>query len=117
MDNDYWTYIEKPIFCISREGIVDLETVEDLGMEEDHVEFSYDHSKSHTSVSSKELGKQWIEESDSIQPIDYQSQPTSSHSEVPHDLEQPEACTKSYQPTSPFDMYDGIVDLPHHIDI
>ena len=45
------------------------------------------------------------------------SEPTSSHSEVPHDLEHPGACTESYQPISPFDMYDGVVDLPHHIDI
>ena len=52
-----------------------------------------------------------------IQPMECQSQPTYSHSEVPHDLEQPEAYTESYQPISPFDMYDGVVDLPHHIDI
>ena len=49
--------------------------------------------------------------------MECQSQPTSSHSEVPHDLEQPGAYTKSYQSISPFDMYDGVVDLPHHIDI
>ena len=49
--------------------------------------------------------------------MECQSQPTSSHSKVPHDLEQPGAYTKSYQSISPFDMYDGVVDLPHHIDI
>ena len=116
-DDDYWTYIKKPIFDVSREESVDLETFGDLGMEDNHVDFSYDHSESHTSVTSEDLEKQWIEESDSIQPMECQSQPTSSHSEVPHDLEQPGAYTKSYHPISPFDMYDGVVDLPHHINI
>ena len=57
MDDDYWTYIKNPISDVSREGSVDLETFGDLGMEENHVKFSYDHSESHTSVSSKDLGK------------------------------------------------------------
>ena len=58
MDDDYQTYIKKPIFFVSREGSVDLETFGDLGTEEDHVEFSYDHSESHTSVSGEDLEKQ-----------------------------------------------------------
>ena len=85
-------------------------------MEEDHVDFSYDHSESHTSVSSEDLEKRCIEESDSI-PMECQSEPTSSHSKVRHDLEQSGAYTESYQSISPFDMYDGVVDLPHHVDI
>ena len=44
MDDDYWIYIKKPIFDVLREGSVDLETFGDLGMEENHVDFSYDHS-------------------------------------------------------------------------
>ena len=32
VDDNYWTYIEKPIFYVSREGSVDLETFEDLGV-------------------------------------------------------------------------------------
>ena len=86
-------------------------------MEDNHVEFSYDHSESHTSVSSEDLEKQWIEDSNAIQPMECQSQPTSSHSKVPHDLEELRAYTESYQPMSPFYMYDGLVDLPHRIDI
>ena len=39
MDDDYWTYIEKPIFYVSREGSVDLETLGNLDMEEQYVEF------------------------------------------------------------------------------
>ena len=86
-------------------------------MEEDHVEFSYDHSESHTSVSSEDLEKKYIEESDLIQQMECHSEPTSSHSEFPHNLEQPRVYTESYQPIRPFYMYDGVVDLPHHIDI
>ena len=44
-DDDYWTYIEKPIFDVSREGSVDLETLVNLDMEEQYAEFAYDHSK------------------------------------------------------------------------
>ena len=117
MDDDYWTYIKKPIFYVSREGSVDLETFGDIGIEEGHLEFSYDHSRSHTSFSSEDLEKQCIEESDLISRMESRSEPTSSHSEVPHDLEQLGAYTESYQPISPFDMYDGVVDIPHHIDI
>ena len=79
MDNDYWTYIKKPIFDVSREGSVDLETFGDFGMEEDHVEFSYDHLESHTSVSNEDFEKKCIEELDSIQAMECQSEPTSSH--------------------------------------
>ena len=39
MDDDYWAYIEKPSFYVSREGTVNLETFGDLGIEEGHVEF------------------------------------------------------------------------------
>ena len=67
MDDDYWTYIEKPIFDVSREGSVDLETFEDLGVVEEHAKFSYDHSeqyhlKSHTSISNEYFERQCLEE-------------------------------------------------------
>ena len=32
-------------------------------------------------------------------------------------MEYPGAYTESYQLIHPFDIYDGVVDLPHHIDI
>ena len=49
-----------------------METFGDLGMEEDHVEFSYDHSESHKSASSEGMEKHYIviEESDSMQPME-----------------------------------------------
>ena len=60
-------------------------------MEDNHVEFSYDHSESHTSVSNEDLEKQYIEESDLIQPMECHSEPTSSHSKVPYDWKHPRA--------------------------
>ena len=44
-------------------------------------------------------------------------QPSSSHIEVPYDLEQPRAYTMSYHLVSLDDQYDGVVDLPHHADL
>ena len=91
-----------------------METFGDLGIEEGHVEFSYDHLESHTSVSNEGLKKQCIEKSNLIQPIESQSDPTSSHSKFAYDLEQPRAYAKSYHPTSLFDIYDGVCNPLHH---
>ena len=66
-DDDYWKFMEKPIYDMSREGSaywesfagsienpicdmstegsVHLGTWGGLGMEEEHAKFSYDHSK------------------------------------------------------------------------
>ena len=122
VDNTYWTCIEKPIFYVSRKGGVDLETFKDLGVEEEHAEFSYDHlepyhPRSHTSISNEEFERQCIKESDLIQLIEGYREPRSSHSEVPYDLEQPGAYKESYHSTSPFDICDGVVDPLHHVDV
>ena len=80
MDDGYWTYIEKPIFDVSREGSVDLETFGDLGIEEGHVKLSYDHSKSQTSISNEDFERKCIEESNLMQSMESYFKPTSSHS-------------------------------------
>ena len=51
-----------------------------------------------------------------MQSMEYQSQPSSSHIEVPYDLEQLSAYTMSYHSVSLDDQYDDIVSLPHHAD-
>ena len=48
--------------------------------------------------------------------MEYQSQPSSSHVEVPYDLEQLGAYTMSHHSVSLDDQYDDIVSLPHHAD-
>ena len=92
-DDDYWKFIENPIYNISREGSaysgpfggfienpiydmsiegsVNLETWEGLDMEEEHSKFSYDHSKSYhpksyTSIHNKDYERQCIKESNLI---------------------------------------------------
>ena len=52
-----------------------------------------------------------------MQSVDYQSQPSSSHLEVPYDLEQLGAYTTSYHLISLDDQYDGVVNLPHHSNL
>ena len=78
-DDTYWTFIdspihetfgnfvESPIYDMSREGSVDLEILGNPGMEEEHSEFSYDHSepyhsKTHTSISNEDPVKQCNDE-------------------------------------------------------
>ena len=51
-----------------------------------------------------------------MQSMEYQSQRSSSHVEVPYDLEQRGAYTTSYHSISPDDQYDDVVCLPHHAD-
>ena len=70
-DDDYWKFMEKPIYDMSREWSVHLGTWGGLGMEEEHSEFSCDHSesyhsKSYTSINNKDFERQCIKESDLI---------------------------------------------------
>ena len=51
-----------------------------------------------------------------MQSAEYQSQPYSSHIEVPYDLQQFGAYTISYHSVSLDDQYDDIVSPPHHVD-
>ena len=44
-------------------------------------------------------------------------QPSSSHTEVPYDLEQLGAYITSYHSVSLDDQYDGVVNLPHHANL
>ena len=60
------------------------------------------------------MEKQYCEKSDVMQSVDYQSQPSFSHIEVPYDSELLGACTTSYHLISPKDQYDDVVSLPHH---
>ena len=48
--------------------------------------------------------------------MEYQSQPSSSHVEVPYDLELHGAYATSYHLISPNDQYDDVVSLPHPVD-
>ena len=73
-DDNYWTFtenpihetsgnlVESPIYDTSREGSVDLETLGNFCMEDEHSEFSYDHSEpynseTHTSISNEDPEK------------------------------------------------------------
>ena len=87
-------------------------------MEEEHLEFSYDHSqsynsKSYTSINNKDFERKCIEENVLRQLMEGQPEPTFIHLEVPYDLEQLRVYTECYQPISPFDICDGVVDLLH----
>ena len=100
---------------------MDLETLENLSMEEEHLEFSCDHSESyhaelHKGISNEDIEKQYCEKSDVMQSVDYPSHPSFSHIEVPYDLELLGACATSYHLISPDDQYDDVVSLPHHSD-
>ena len=90
-------------------------------MEEEHSEFSRDHSESyhaepHKGISNEDIEKQCCEKSDVMQSVEYQSHPSFSHIEVPYDLELLGACAMSYHLISPGDQYDDVVSLPHHYD-
>ena len=109
------------IYDTSIEGSMDLDAWENLSMEEEHSEFSRDHSKSyhvepHKGISNEDIEKQYCEKSDVMQSVEYQSQPSFSHIEVPYDLELLGACATSYHLISPDDQYDDVVNLPHHSD-
>ena len=90
-------------------------------MEEEHSYFSHDHSdsyhaKPHKVNSNENIEKQCCENSDVMQSVEYQSQPSFSHIEVPYDLELLGACATSYHLISLDDQYDDVVSLPHHSD-
>ena len=59
--------------------------------------YTYDQSEPYISTCNEDLEKQCSEESDLVQLIKEYSQPLSSHTYVPYDLEQFGACTQSYQ--------------------
>ena len=80
---------------------MDLDAWENLSMEEEHSKFSHDHSKSyhaelHKGISNEDIKKQCCEKLDVMQSVECQSQPSSSHIEVPHDLELLGAYSVSY---------------------
>ena len=61
-------------------------------MEEEHSKFSHDHPESYhvepqKGISNEDIEKQYCEKSDVMQSTEYQSWPSSSHIEVPYDLE------------------------------
>ena len=68
-------------------------------------------------MSNEDIEKQCCEKSNVMQSMEYQSQPSFSHIEVPYDLELLGAYTVSYHPVSLDDQYDGVVNLPHHSDL
>ena len=101
---------------------MDLETWENPSMEEDHSKLLYDdlepyHAEPHKGINNEDIEKQCCENSDVMQSVEYQSQPYSSHIEVPYDLEQLGAYTMSYHSVSLDDQYDVVVNLPHHSDL
>ena len=68
-------------------------------MEEEDSYFSHDHSESyhvepHKGISNEDIENQYGEKLDVMQSTEYQSQPSSSHIEVPYDLEQLGAYTR-----------------------
>ena len=100
---------------------MDLETLENLSMEEEHSEFSCDHSESyhaepHKGISNEDIEKHCCENLDVMQSVEYWSQPSFSHIQVPYDLELLWACATSYHLISPGDQYDDVVSLPHPAD-
>ena len=142
--DDYWNFIdnptcenliENPIHDMSSKGGVyskicgspntsiegSVDTRENLSMEEEHSEFSHDHPESchaelHKGIRNEDIEKQYCEKSNVMQSVKYQSQPSSSHIEVPYDLELLGACATSYHLISPGDQYDDVVSLPHLVD-
>ena len=85
-------------------------------MAEKHAEFSHDQLEQYMGISSEDIEKRYHEESDVMQSMEYQSQPSFSHIEVPYDLEILGACAISYNLISPGDQYVDVVSLPHHFD-
>ena len=62
------------------------------------------------------MEKKLCEKTYVMQLLEYQSQLSSSHIEVPYDLELLGAYATSYHLISPDDQYDDVVGLPHHSD-
>ena len=97
-----------------------MDTCENLNMEEEHSEFSHDHSEYHAEphkVNSNEyIEKQCCEKLDVLQSVEYQSQLSSSHTYFPYDLEPLGVYATSYHLISPDVQYDDVVSLPHLAD-
>ena len=90
-------------------------------MEEEHSKLLYDHSESyhaepHKVNSNEYIEKQCCDKLDVMRSMEYQSQLSSSHVEVPYDLELIGAYATSYHLISPDDRYDDVVSLPHLTD-
>ena len=88
-------------------------------MEEEHSEPSHGHSESyhvepHKGINNEDIEKQCCEKLDVMQSVEYQSQPSFSHIEVPYDLELLGDCATIYHLISPSDQYDDVFSLPHH---
>ena len=79
--------------------------------------FPYDYSEPYTSISNKDLEKEYNEDLDWVQLIEEQSQLSSSHIEVPHDLEQLETYTENYHSISLVEQCDGVVDVCHQTNV
>ena len=97
-----------PIYDMSIEGSTNLDAWENLSMEEEHLKFSRDHSESyhaepHKGISNEDIEKQCCEKLDVMQTVEYQSQPSFSHIEVPYDLDLLGACAMSYHLIIPND--------------
>ena len=81
---------------------------------EEQSEFSYDQSELYLSIYNEDLEKQCSEESDGVQLAEVFPRPSSSHIDIPYDLEQFWAYTQSYQQISPLDEYYEVVYIYHH---
>ena len=93
-----------PIYDAFNKGSVYSETYESC--KEEQSDFSYDQSEMYLSICNEDLDKQRSEESDGVQLVEDFFQPSSSHIDVPYDLEQFGPYTQSYQRIGPFDDYD-----------
>ena len=70
---------------------MDLDAWENFSMEEEHLEPSHGHLDSyhaepHKGISNEAIKKQCCENSDVMQSVEYQSEPSFSHIEVPYDF-------------------------------
>ena len=110
MSNKESVYSKKnssPIYDTSIEGSTNLDAWENLSMEEEHLEFSHDHSEPyhvepHKGISNEDIEKQCYEKTYMMQSVEF-----------PYDLEPLGAYTISYHPVSLDDQYDGVVNFPH----
>ena len=99
---------------MSSEGSCYSETYESC--KEEQSELSYNQSDLYLSICNEDLEKQCNEESDGMQLVEVFSQPSSSHIEVPYDLEQLGSYTMSYHSIILDDQCDDIVSMPYNVD-
>ena len=100
---------------------MDLDSWENLSMEEDHAEFSRNHLETYHAKPHKVSSNEYIEKKccgklDVMQSVEYQSRPSSSHIEVPYGLELLGDYATSYHLISLNDQYDDVVSFPHLFD-